>query len=84
MARRYRVLSGLHICNDAEGREVTFKAGDVVETDQNLLGCNGRNVAPKFELIDDAGNENSALLERIRELEAQLAAEREARELATA
>ena len=82
--RRYRLLAGLHIGANADGQEVVFKAGDVVETSQNLLAFNGRNMAPKFELIDDVTNDNARLLERIRELEAQLLAEREARELATA
>lgn len=80
MKRRYKLLFGRHIC-DIDGKEVTFEPGSVIETEQNLLLNNGINLSPKFELVDDGAAKESDLLERVRQLEAELAAEREAKEL---
>lgn len=81
--KRYKLLLGDHIGNDADGREVIYRPGMIIETDYDMLSYNGGGgKQPKFELIDDTDgmhsenqtlrDENEALKARLAELEANL------------
>src|SRR6516164_3823309 len=47
----YKLLIGLHVDTDADGKEVIHKQGDVFESKSDLLGFNGRGMEPKFEIV---------------------------------
>ena len=52
---RYRLNRGTHIDNDpVTGKERVFKAGEIIETNQQLFKLNGGGeMMPKFEKLDD-------------------------------
>lgn len=73
--RSYKLLFGLHIYTDEEGRELIVGPGSIIRSKKDLTEFNGRGMTPKFELIDEHGelvDENSKLRAKIAELEAQL------------
>ena len=82
MAKKYKLLKGAYHdlgpttgegpgCHHPKPR--SYKAGDVIETDMNLLKFNGRRpMQPKFELVEDPP-ELEAAQAKIESLEAQLA-----------
>jgi hypothetical protein len=72
MMGRYRVLIGRHISHkDPSGADVVVgpgcPAGDIVETDSDLLKLNGKGgMQPKFERLPDApAGETARVVESI-------------------
>ena len=49
---KYRLLAGKHIAGTPDGSERLYKPGDIIDTEENLLRLNGRNMPPKFEQVD--------------------------------
>lgn len=50
--QKYQVLTGMHIGVGPDGREKTYRQGDIVETNLDLLKLNGDGMTPKFARVD--------------------------------